>query len=91
MYHMYSQQTSTKEVIAPKPHRFWVGMHTLEQPAHCNAKDLLLGLSKVKPGLGPDVKSFFGFRLVKFTKGKKKKKPSLVFQPEHQTLVKIYI
>lgn len=50
MYHMYSQTkfVSTKEVIAPKPHRLWVGMHTLEQPALCNAKDLLLGLSRVQ-------------------------------------------
>lgn len=51
MHHMYiyrqnlSQQTT--EVIAPNPPRLWVGMQALEQTALCNAKDLLLDLSKV--------------------------------------------
>lgn len=51
MYHMYIYRQNlyqqTIEVIAPNPHRFWVGMHALEQPVLCNAEDLLLGLSRV--------------------------------------------
>lgn len=92
MYHTYIYRQNlcqqTIEVIAPNPHRFWVGMRASEQPMLCNTKHPLCGSSRVWPGLGPDVKNSFGFGLVKSTKGKKT--TSLVFQPKHQTLVNTY-